>query len=155
MPLSAVSLITSTPRRFACVRTRIPVADVPQRFREFLDEVYAAGKAGTAKLDGQNIFVYRPTESESIVDVDFGVGVKEPFTAGGNIVMSHLPTGRAATTTLTGDYGGIRGGHHAIIDWCKAHHHERSGVRWEIYGHWTEDASKLETQIFHQVTSPV
>jgi len=151
MSLSNVHLVTSAPRRIAAVRARLPVADVPRRFREFLDQVYAAKSPNGLELDGQNIFVYRNTSDPDVVDAEFGVGAMKAFAPLGNVVMTELPTGKAATVTLLGDYSGIRSGHQAVIDWCKANGHDRSGARWEIYGHWTDDVSRLQTDIFHQV----
>jgi effector-binding domain-containing protein len=153
MQLSPVTITETTPRAFACIRTRtrMPVADVPRRFRESLDQIYAAGKPGRIMLDGQNIFTYRPTDSDDIVDVEFGVGVREPFAGDGTIVMSQLAASRTAMTTLTGDYGGIPRAHDAVIDWCVANNRRRSGTRWEIYGHWVDDVSKVETHIFHEL----
>jgi hypothetical protein len=153
MPLSEVHLITAAPRQFAAVRTRLPVMDVTRRFREFLDQVYAAKSARGIKLDGQNIFAYRPTEDPNVVDAEFGVGVTEPFAPAGNVIMTALPAGLAATVTLLGDYSGIASGHRSVVDWCKASGHDRTGTRWEIYGHWTSDASRLQTDIYHQVAT--
>lgn len=47
-------------RAIAAVQARLRLADVPQRFAAYLDEVYAASRAGAVQVDGQNIFVYRP-----------------------------------------------------------------------------------------------
>src|SRR6476660_9030149 len=114
MSLSNVHLVTSAPRRIAAVRARLPVADVPRRFREFLDQVYAAKSSHRLELDGQNIFVYRNTSDPDVVDAEFGVGAMKAFAPLGNVVMTELPTGKAATVTLLGDYSGIRSGHQAV-----------------------------------------
>jgi hypothetical protein len=153
MPLSDVRRVSAVPRRMAAVRARLPVAEVPRRFREFLDQVYAVRAAGGIELDGQNIFMYRPTPDPDIVDAEFGVGVAKAFSAVGNVVMTELPTGAAAMVTLFGDYSGIREGHRAVIDWCKANGRARTGTRWEIYGHWTDHIARLQTDIYHQVST--
>ena len=150
--ISPVTVTATTSRHFAAVRARLPVADVSRRFREFLDQVYALARQGGMKLDGQNIFLYRATESPDIVDAEFGVGVTEPFTPSGNVVRAVIPAREVATATLMGDYSGIRGAHQAVIDWCKANGRQRTGTRWEIYGHWTADPSQLRTDVFHELT---
>ena len=35
-------------------------------------------------------------------------------------------------------------------DWCAAHGHVLTGVRWEIYGHWAEeqDPALYETEVY-------
>jgi hypothetical protein len=55
----AVTLQVAQPRSIAAVRVRLPIRDVPRRFVEFLNQVYAASRAGAIELDGQNIFVCR------------------------------------------------------------------------------------------------
>src|SRR4051812_709257 len=152
MSISPVTVIASNPRRFAAVRARLPVLDVPRRFGEFLDQVYALGKQGGVKLDGQNIFLYRPTESPDIVDAEFGVGIIEPFNSSGNVVSCAIPASQVAAVTLIGDYAGIRGAHKAAIDWSNANGRKRTGIRWEIYGHWTSDPAQLRTDIYHELT---
>ena len=152
MPLSEVRLVSPAPRRLAAVRARLPVADVPRRFREFLDQVYAAKKSHGLELDGQNIFINRETSDPAIVDAEFGVGVTKAFAPVGNVIVTELPAGKTASVTLHGDYGGIRSGHQAVIEWCKANGHTRTGTRWEIYGHWTGDVSRLQTDIYHQIS---
>jgi effector-binding domain-containing protein len=148
--MHSVSIVTVRPRMFAAVRARLPVAEVPRRFAEFLDQVYAAARDGKVQLDGQNIFVYRPTSGDQ-VEAEFGVGVTEPFVAIGSVYPSQLPTGTAATTTIWGPYSGIRAGHSTVIEWCRDGGKRRTGTRWEVYGHWTEDPAKLRTDIFHQL----
>jgi effector-binding domain-containing protein len=150
--ISAVRATKAALRPFAAVRARLPVADVPRRFGVLLDQVYALGREGGVKLDGQNIFLYHPTESADIVDVHFGVGVTEPFVPSGNVVASEIPATSVATATLIGDYSGISGAHHAVVDWCKANGRHRTGTRWEIYGHWTSDPAQLRTDVFHELT---
>ena len=145
-----VSLRVATPRAIAAVRARLPLARVPAVFAEYLNQVYAAGRDGTALLDGQNIFVYRPIPGSSgEVDVEFGVGVKAPFSASGAVAYSELPTGAAATTTHWGDYARLGEAHAAVIAWCRAQQRDLAGPRWEIYGHWTDDPSRLRTDVYY------
>jgi hypothetical protein len=151
MPISPVSVTVVVPRPFAAVTTRMPVADVPRRFGEFLDLVYASGRAGEVALDGQNIFVYRPTDNPDIVDVEFGVGVTAPFTGSGKVGPATVPACVAATATLYGDYSQIRSTHQAIIDWCRTNGRRRTGTRWEVYGHWSDDPARVRTDVFHQL----
>jgi hypothetical protein len=75
-----VTLRRASQRTIAAVQARVALHAVPNTFRTYLDQVYAAARAGAVQLDGQNVFVYqnvpdRPTE----VDLAFGVGVRAPF----------------------------------------------------------------------------
>jgi effector-binding domain-containing protein len=141
----------STPRTIAAVRARLAVATVPASFGRYLDQVYAAGKAGAVQLDGQNIFLYQPIpDRPDDADCAFGVGVKAPFASPtGNVELTSLPIGEVAMTTHWGNYSGIRAAHQAVIAWCKENGRRRTGTRWEVYGHWTDDESRLSTEIYH------
>jgi effector-binding domain-containing protein len=35
--------------------------------------------------------------------------------------------------------------------WCRAENLRLTGESWEVYGDWTEDASKLETGLFLRI----
>ena len=143
-----VSVQTATPRGMAAVRTRLPATLVAASFRTYLDQVYATGRKTQLPLDGQNIFVYRDTEVPNEVDVEFGVGVTSQFAPNGSIVYSELPVGEVATATHWGDYARLGETHKAVIDWCKANNRKRTGVRWEIYGHWYDDPAKIRTDVY-------
>jgi effector-binding domain-containing protein len=148
-----VSLGVSAQRRIAAVQARLPIRDVPSSFARYLDEVYAAARTHALRLDGQNVFVYRDAANHpNEADVTFGVGVMEPFEAIGRVQPTLLPAGVVATTTHWGSYARLGGAHDALIDWCRAHGHRRAGPggpRWEVYGHWTEDAARLRTDVFY------
>lgn len=129
----------------------MPGSSVSATFRNYLDQVYAAGRAGTVQLDGQNIFVYRPVAgAPNDLDVEFGVGVTAPFVSAGNVGYTLTPAGRAATTIHWGDYGALGAAHKAVIEWCRSHGLRLGGPRWEVYGHWSEDAT-ARTDIYYLI----
>ena len=145
-----VAIQVAAPRSIAAVHARLPVSAVPGSFRRYLDQVYAAAKAGTVHLDGQNVFVYRDVPGQpGEADVAFGVGVTAPFTATANVVPTALPVGEVATTTHWGSYAGLGDAHRAITDWCRANGRRLTGTRWEVYGHWSADESQVRTDVFY------
>jgi effector-binding domain-containing protein len=145
-----VSLRVVAPRTIAAVHARLPVSAVSSTFRRYLDQVYAAARAGLVALDGQNVFVYRNAPDDPAeADVAFGVGVTAPFTTVGSVQPTALPVGEVATTTHWGNYGGLGAAHHAVVDWCRGHGRRLAGPRWEVYGHWTDDEARLRTDIFY------
>ena len=144
----SVSLQIATARGIAAVRARLPGARIPLAFKTYLDQVYAAARQGGIPIDGQNIFVYRATDNPDEVDVEFGVGVKSMFTPNGAVAYSELPVGEVATATHWGDYARLGDTHNAVIEWCKANGRERTGTRWEIYGHWYDDPAKIRTDVY-------
>jgi hypothetical protein len=148
--LYTVSLQIAAPRVIAAVHARLAPRAVPTSFRVYLDQVYAAARAGAVHLDGQNVFVYRTApDLPDHVDVAFGVGVTAPFGKVGAVEPTSLPVGEVATTTHWGSYGNLGAAHHAVIEWCRAHDRRPTGTRWEVYGHWTDDESQLRTDVFH------
>lgn len=152
MKVYDVTLQQATPRGIAAVQARVPASRVAATFRTYLDQVYAAGRAGTLQLDGQNIFVYRDVEgTPGYLDVQFGVGVAAPFAGVGNVVYSVTPSGGVATTTHLGDYSALGDAHAAVIAWCRSHDLQLAGPRWEVYGHWRKGAVP-RTDIYYLVT---
>lgn len=145
-----VSQQIAAPRTIAAVHARVPIGAVPGTFRRYLDQVYAAARAGAVKLDGQNVFVYHGVpDRPSDLNVAFGVGVTTPFSAVGAVEPTPLPVGEVATTTHWGSYTTLGAAHAAIVEWCRVHGRQRAGPSWEVYGHWTEDESRLRTDVFY------
>ena len=145
-----VSTQMTVPRTIAAVHARVPIGAVSTTFRRYLDQVYTAARSGAVHLDGQNVFVYRvvadrPTE----LDVAFGVGVTTPFTSVGAVEPTSLPDGEVATTTHWGNYAELGAAHAAVEEWCRTNGRRRAGPSWEVYGHWTDDETRLRTDVFH------
>lgn len=138
-------------RTIAAVHVRLAVAMVPVSFRQYLDQVYAAAKEGAVQLDGQNVFLYYPVPGHpDDADCAFGVGITNGLASPvGAVARTPLPAGEVAMTTLVGSYSGIRSAHQAVIQWCKDNGRRRTGIRWEVYGHWSNDESSLRTDIYH------
>src|SRR5258707_2520659 len=94
----AVTVQLAQPRPIAAVRVRLPIRDVPRRFAEFLNQVYAASRTGAIEIDGQNIFVYSG-DANGEVDVEFGVGTRRFFDPIRTGVHSSTPSWDVAATT--------------------------------------------------------
>ena len=146
----SVSLQIAAPRTIAAVHARLSVSAVPNTFRRYLDQVYAAARNGSVQLDGQNVFIYRQlTDRPTEADVAFGVGVTAPFTAVGAVQPTPLPVGEVATTTHWGSYAKLGAAHDAVKAWCRARGLRLADTRWEVYGHWTDDEAQLRTDVFY------
>ena len=147
-PPYVVREVVVAARLVAGVRAQVPRDRVAQEFGRYLDQVYAAARAGAVALDGQNIFIYRAA-TETLLTVDFCVGVTAPFAAVGAVVALETPSGAAAMTTHYGDYAALGEANAAILAWCKANDRKRAGPSWEVYGHWHAGPEPLRTDVYY------
>jgi len=81
--------------------------------------------------------------------VDFGVQVIQPFQDAGEVVCTETPAGEVVMTTHIGSYARLPAAHQAIRAWSKANGRAFGGRSWEVYGDWTDDEAKLETQVIY------
>lgn len=150
MPEARYTVVESVvePRLVAGVHARVTRGRVGQEFGRHLDQVYAAARAGSVQLDGQNIFIYRDCIDDQLT-IDFCVGATAPFAPVGAVLPLYTPRGLAAMTTHQGDYGGLGGAHAAIAAWFRAHDRTLAGPSWEVYGHWHADAAQVRTDVYY------
>ncbi len=150
MPLIPVSFVTVQPRPTAVIAQRTTWERFPSLWGQLLDEVYGyvRGREDLATGAGperwQNVMLYKNDTPE----VEVGVLAAGPFAAQGRVTQSELPGGEVATAVHLGDYARLVATHDAVRDHVAAHGRELAGPRWEIYGHWREDPSELETGVF-------
>ena|SRR5919201_563324 len=111
-----------------------------------LDQVYSVVRS-LDQQRWQNVMLYLDDQPS----VEVGVLLEVPFDGDGRVVASQLPAGDVATTVHRGPYEGLGDAHEAVIGWCAAQDLARTGIRWEIYGHWHEDPQQLETEICWQL----
>jgi effector-binding domain-containing protein len=108
-----------------------------------LDQVYSVVRQLDQK-SWHNVMLYRDDQPS----VEVGVLLEVPFEGDGRVVASELPAGQVATTMHRGPYERVGDAHDAVIGWCAAEGLERTGVRWEIYGHGDEPP---EVEVFWQL----
>jgi effector-binding domain-containing protein len=117
----------------------------PSLWRQLLDEIWRVVRSNDAIAPGRNVMLYK----DDVPNVEVGVEAAGPFAAIGRVVASTLPAGRVATTTHRGRYEDLAAAHEAVIGWCDGRGLQRTGARWEIYGHWTADVAKQEVEIYY------
>src|SRR5262249_32897950 len=145
-----VSIETVAPRMLAAVRGQARLGEIGTVAMPALGKVWAFLKAnpGLRKPDGHKIFLYQhPARKEDPMVIDFGVEIGQRFDAPGEIVCVETPSGRAARTLYVGPYGQMHPAHLAVHAWCRENGERIGGMSWEVYGDWTKDESKLETEI--------
>lgn len=142
---------TVSSQPLAAVRRRVRIGDVASAWKPALDLVweFLGGHEGL-RTDGHNCFLYHhPASGEAAMVVDFGVQVVRPFQDAGEVVSTQTPAGEVVMTTHIGSYGKLAAAHEAINSWRAATGRAFGAYSWEIYGDWTDEEAKLETQVVY------
>ena len=92
-----------------------------------------------------NVMLYR----DGVPNVEVGVLTDVSFAPGGRVTASCLPVGDAAMTVHRGPYEELGAAHRAVLDWCAAQGLGLTGVRWEIYGHHSDDPAQSVTEVHY------
>jgi effector-binding domain-containing protein len=116
----------------------------PTVWRSLLDQVWANVRWEGTGPKGRNVMLYH----DDVPHVEVGVELDQPASFGAPLVRSELPAGDVVTTVHRGPFGEVGVAHDAIHRWCAEHGVRLAGPRWEVYGHWYEDESRLETEVY-------
>lgn len=122
----------------------------PGQFRNSLDKIWAAAKAGQIQKPGRNVMVYRH-RADGLTDIECGAEAPRAFQPVGEIVLSATPSGRAVTVAHFGDYRRLGASHDLAKAWGSEHGHTLQPVCWEIYDHWRDNPDTVRTDVFHLI----
>jgi effector-binding domain-containing protein len=146
-------VVTKTVRAqsLAAVRRRVFIGDIGRTWKSALDLVWEFLRCHKGlRADGHNCFLYHhPIHREAAMDIDFGVQIIKPFKDEGEVICTETPAGEVAMTTHIGSYDKLAGAHDAIHSWRATTGRALGACSWEIYGDWTDDEAKLETQVVY------
>jgi effector-binding domain-containing protein len=132
----------------AAVRATAPSSDIARVWKPALDQVWAFLKTNSELRPGKNLFLYHhPAQRNEPMNIDFGVQVAARFEPESNVRCVETPAGEVARTVHVGPYDRLGEAHKAIHEWCAAHNRKIGAASWEIYGHWNNDPTLLETTI--------
>ena len=142
---------TFSSQPLAAVRRRVRIGNVGSAWKPALDLVWDFLRHHEGlRIGGHNCFLYHhPAHGEETMVVDFGVQVIRPFQDTGEVFCTETPAGEVVMTTHIGSYGKLGDAHQAINSWCAASDRRLGACSWEIYGDWTDDETKLETQVVY------
>jgi effector-binding domain-containing protein len=99
------------------------------------------------RTDGDNVAIYWDDSGEGSIEV--GVQVARDFESTEAVVCSATPAGTVARTAHFGPYNRLRAAHNAVRAWCKQNQRDIVLPFWEIYGDWSDDPSKLRTDVLY------
>ena len=142
---------TVSPQLLAAVRRKAFIRDIGRVWKPALDIVWEfLHRHEGLRTDGHNCFLYHhPAHRDEAMDIDFGVQVVRGFEGEGEVICTETPAGEVVMTTHVGGYEKLAAAHDAIHSWRAANGREFGGYSWEIYGDWTDDPARLETQIVY------
>ncbi len=145
-----VRIVEAAPQPTAVIPAVTSWPEFASLWGQLLEEVWTEVRAADVRA-GRNVMLYldhRPS-------VEVGVELLGPFAPRGRIIASSLPGGPAATIVAPGPptSHGLAAAHDEIRRWCDTHGRTRTGVRWEVYSHWSEDPSQMHTLI-HYLLEP-
>lgn len=142
---------TVSAQSIAAVRRRALRRDIGRIWKPALDLVWEFLRRHEGlRTNGHNCFLYsHPACPDELMDIAFGVQVVRPFESEGEVVCTETPAGEVVMTTHIGSYGRLAAAYDAIHSWQATTGRTFGGLSWEIYGDWTDDATKLETQVVY------
>ena len=129
----------------AVVRATTRLQDVKLIYRGLFDQVYAFLKTSPLQR-GFNVIVY----FDAVAHIAAGVQVSGPFARSGNVECYTRPAGRAVHTLHVGPYSALGGAHAAIHQYIRETG-AKLGLSWEVYGHWHDDPTQLQTDVYYML----
>ena len=130
----------------AVAEIRVAMQDVPGHIPSLLERV-ASYLVEQGHAPGACYVVYDEFETSAMrMRAGFVVGDTIPDTE--EISVMRLPAAKTAHTTHSGSYDGIPAAHEAIRQFCIDNKYQEQELSWEIYGEWSEDESKLVTDVY-------
>lgn len=122
--------------------------ELPKKIIGNLDKVWAYLRANAVQT-GHNVVVYRDFDrATGLMTIDVGVQVESELPSNGEVLPVTSPGGLVATTVHIGPYAKLGEASSALHEFCRTHDHPIAGATWEVYGDWTNDPSKLRTDVF-------
>jgi effector-binding domain-containing protein len=109
---------------------------------KLMDRMWKAVKSNDLKNKGLNVWVYEPNEM-----VFAGVELESPPKQGIGLEQKSITLKKYAYYKHVGPYNLIQQAGQAMNDELKAKGLKTCGPYIEIYGHWTNDENKLETEL--------
>ncbi len=140
-------VVSVSSQLLALVEEEVPRAQVPARIRALFDVAYAWLRGAPVRQAGHNYAIYDQCTPSSL-RMRVGFPVTGRFADTDRVHCIEFAPGRAAHAVHVGPYADMHRTYAALHAWCAERGLELSGESWEVYGDWTEDASRLETGLY-------
>jgi effector-binding domain-containing protein len=113
--------------------------------RKTFDRIYKPG--ALAPGHGHNFILYS-NETKEGGTLLVGVLDREPGGADPEVKAAHIPGGRVITAPHWGDYGKMKQTYDVLHVELKARKLKRAPMSLEIYSDWSEDPTKVRTDLY-------
>ena len=133
----------------AVIRTSTSWDEYPALWPKLLERVWSVVRERGVPA-GRNVMRYL----DDVPRVEVGVELEGACDGLGELELSSLPAGRAATTVIVGQLTAerIALAHAAIHRYCGGNGISLAGERWEVYGHQRGDPAAIETAVYWPVS---
>lgn len=143
----SVQVLQVEPQLTAVVRRQAQISELSKVIPQGCGEAWNFVRAAKLPRPGRNVAVYL----DHVMNIEVGVEVSEPFTGNGQVFCSKTPEGLAVTTAHIGPYHKLKNAYDAVDTWCQNNGYALLGPAWEVYGHWTDDETRLRTDVYRLV----
>ena len=145
----SVEIENVSERPVVAIRRRMRQPEIATGFRAPLDEVWRSCASTPSYVPTTTCSsITRPRNAPARWTSTSASRSRQPFAAEGEVRCVTMPAGRAATMhACRPRTTGWSRRTQKSQRWCAANGHALAGVSWEIYGHWNDDPSKLETRV--------
>ena len=131
----------------ALTEAELSRSEVSGRIRGMFDITYSWLRTADVRQVGHNYALYDECTDHTL-RVRVGFPVAGPFRETDLVKGIELAPGRVARATHIGPYGLLHLTYRVLTDWCLRERLPLSSESWEIYGDWSDDPSKLKTDLY-------
>jgi effector-binding domain-containing protein len=135
----------ASPRLTAVIRGVASARDLSRVIPACCGEVWEYARTARLPRPGRHVAVY----FDGAITLECGVEIMEPFDGDGRVICSSTPGGAVAAATHLGPYDQLGRAHEAVRQVCAERGRILAGPNWEIYGHWTDDPARLQTDVYY------
>jgi effector-binding domain-containing protein len=142
-----VDTVEVAPVPYAHIKRRGRLNQIGEFAMAVLDTVWATVREA-GLVTNHNVFTYRAVGGDQF-DMEFGVQVAEGSELPpGDVSIGITPSGRALHTLHVGTYDKLGEAFDAVYAYAAHESIDVGTPGWEVYGDWTDDASRLETDVY-------
>ncbi len=143
--MTQAAIIDFAPQSGAGIDVTCPRAQLVPTIRQAFDRIYKPG--ALAPGHGHNFILYH---GGSETEIHMTIGVLDRALGGvdADVKPVHAPGGRVITATHWGDYGQMKTTYDALHAEVKARGLKLTPLSLEIYGDWSDDPTKVRTDLY-------